>query len=100
MSFDADPASGVPVYDTTPYQGYRGWWTVGGTSLSAPALAGVVNLSGHFAASTFVELQTVYGALGSANYRDIVSGAAGQNFCGTGWDPVTGVGSPVGLAGR
>ena len=39
MSFDADPASGA-------YVRYNGaWYVVGGTSLSAPALAGIVNNS-------------------------------------------------------
>src|SRR4030095_13299351 len=36
VSLDADPSSGVSVYDTTRYQGLTGWFTVGGTSASAP----------------------------------------------------------------
>ena len=100
MSFDADPNSGVYVYDTTPYQRSVGWWVVGGTSLSSPALAGIVNLAGHFSASTFAELGTAYGNIGSANFRDILTGAAGGNSCASGWDAVTGVGSPLGLVGK
>lgn len=29
MSLDADPASGVSVYDSTKHRGQSGWWTVG-----------------------------------------------------------------------
>ena len=73
-----------------------GWWIVGGTSLSSPALAGVINLAGHFR-STASELSNVYTNLGSVNFRDITVGTAGSFSCTTGWDKVTGVGTPVGL---
>jgi hypothetical protein len=63
-------------------------------------LAGVVNVAGHFSSSTFAELALVYEGLGSANFRDIVQGSAGHNVCEPGWDEVTGVGSPLGLAGK
>jgi len=36
VSLDADPASGVSVYDSVRYQGQSGWFTVGGTSASSP----------------------------------------------------------------
>jgi subtilase family serine protease len=48
ISLDADPASGVSVYDSTRYQGQKGRRTVGRTSASSPmwaaraAVAGVV----------------------------------------------------------
>ena len=32
VSFDANPSTGYYVYDSVPYQGYTGWWDVGGTS--------------------------------------------------------------------
>lgn len=41
---DADPNTGVAVYDSTAYQGQKGWWVVGRTSLGAPRVAGVVAL--------------------------------------------------------
>ena len=46
VSFDADPEYGVAIYDSTPYEGYSGWMVFGGTSVSAPALAGVFALAG------------------------------------------------------
>jgi len=42
FSFDADPRSGVYVYDT---YGYGGFVIVGGTSVASPSLAGIVNNS-------------------------------------------------------
>ena len=48
ISFDADPHSGVLVYDSTPCGGMSGWLIFGGTSVSSPAVAGIVNLAGHF----------------------------------------------------
>jgi len=46
ISFDANPNTGVWVYDSTSCQGLSGWMIFGGTSVSAPALAGINNLAG------------------------------------------------------
>jgi len=100
VSFDGDPASGAYIYDTTPYNNQTGWWIIGGTSLAAPSVAGVINLAGSFYASSTVELNTIYGGLGSANFRDILTGTAGSFSCTAGWDFVTGIGSPYGLIGK
>jgi len=105
LSFDADPETGVYVYDSTPYEGDAGWWVLGGTSLAAPSLAGVLNVaaaSGNgFAGGTAQEQQRIYGNLGNMNaFRDIVTGTDGRFRCATGWDYLTGVGSPVGLVGK
>src|SRR5262249_7479850 len=37
VSFNADPNSGVAVYDSVSYYGQSGWFQVGGTSAAAPA---------------------------------------------------------------
>jgi kumamolisin len=100
ISFDADPNSGVAVYDSTPCQGLSGWLVFGGTSVSAPSIAGVFNLAGHFYASSNIEQSTVYSNLGTANFRDITAGTAGAYSAGPGWDFVTGVGSVKGVAGK
>jgi len=56
FSFDANPNTGVQVYDSNAYEGTVGpWWIVGGTSVSSPSLAGIVNRAGLFATSTNVE---------------------------------------------
>src|SRR5206468_3833662 len=41
LSLDANPSSGVYVLDSY-YGGSNGWYTVGGTSLSCPLMAGLV----------------------------------------------------------
>jgi len=100
FSFDADPNSGVSVYDSTACQGSSGWMVFGGTSVSSPSLAGIVNLASHFYSSTSLELDTIYSNLGTANFRDITSGSAGTYTAKPGWDFVTGVGSNQGLVGK
>ncbi len=100
FSFDADPATGVSVFDSTPCQGLSGWLVFGGTSVASPSLAGIVNLAGHFNASSTAELTLIYNNLGTVNFRDIVSGTAGGFSCAPGWDFVTGVGSNQGLVGK
>ena len=47
VSAVADPATGVSVYDSTPYQGSSGWMVFGGTSASAPIVASVYALGGN-----------------------------------------------------
>ena len=101
FSFDANPNTGVSVYDSTVCQNMSGWLVFGGTSVASPSLSGIVNLAGHFAPSTTSELTTIYSNLGnSSDFRDITSGTAGRNRATTGWDFVTGVGSDQGLTGK
>lgn len=100
FSFDSNPNTGVSVYDSTPCQGLSGWLVFGGTSVAAPSLAGIVNLSNHFYTSSSNELNTIYSNLGTANFRDITSGSAGSFSAKAGWDFVTGVGSNQGTTGK
>ncbi|MBE3589524.1 MAG: S53 family peptidase [Firmicutes bacterium] len=103
VAFDADPNTGVSVYDSVRYQGQSGWWVVGGTSLSAPAWAGIVALADQARGTPLTDAhQALYnlatGGAYASNYHDITSGTNGS--CGslctatTGYDFVTGVGSP------
>jgi subtilase family serine protease len=100
FSFDADPNSGVAVYDSTVCQGWVGWMVFGGTSVSSPALAGIVNGAGHYSPDTSTELGSIYLGLGSSSFNDITSGKAGSYRAGPGWDFVTGAGSNKGLGGK
>jgi subtilase family serine protease len=105
FSFDANPNSGVSVYDSTPCQGVSGWLVFGGTSVSSPSLAGIVNLAGHLYLNTETELDTIYADYASPthyprDFRDILSGTAGSYSAKQGWDFVTGVGSNQGLNGK
>ena len=99
LSFDADPNTGVSIYDTYLNDG---WAVVGGTSVSSPSLAGIANLAGSangdYPAGSQVLLAIIYNNLGSPNFRDITSGNNGY-AAGPGWDFVTGVGSCLGLGG-
>jgi subtilase family serine protease len=113
-SFLADPYTGVYVYDTFPVYGFveGPWWIVGGTSLSTPAMAGIVNnaasRSGTWAASTSAELTTIYSNYtNTADWRDVIYDV----FCGpyngyptgfdaSGYDLCTGVGTPMGFGGK
>src|SRR5579862_474426 len=105
FSFDANPNTGVAVYDTTSCQGRTGWMVFGGTSVASPSLAGIVNLSGSKYTSTDTELSTIYSCYAtpscySSNFRDITSGSAGSFSAATGWDFVTGVGSNKGTVSK
>jgi subtilase family serine protease len=100
FSFDADPYTGVSVYDSTSCQGLVGWLVFGGTSVSSPSLAGIVNAAGAFNSDSNSELTIIYGGLGGSNFRDITSGTAGSYSAKTGWDFVTGVGSDLGYVGK
>jgi kumamolisin len=101
FSFDADPNSGVSVYDSTSCQGASGWLVFGGTSVSSPSLAGIVNLANGKAASSGDELTMIYlNRATSTDFRDILTGTAGSFTAVPGWDFVTGVGSNQGLSGK
>jgi subtilase family serine protease len=104
VSFDADPNTGVAVYDSTPYQGSSGWFVVGGTSLSAPCWAAQVALADQGRSTPFDSLSflsAVYNLAGTtgssgytANYHDITQGNNGGYTAVAGYDMVTGIGSP------
>lgn len=105
LSFDADPNTGVWVYDTFPMDGYYyQWWIVGGTSVSAPSLAGIVNRAGTFAASSNAELTKIYANKAvTADFTDITTGWCGAYMGFTvaaGWDFCTGVGVTNGYSGK
>ncbi len=98
VSFDANPNTGVSVYDSTRYQGQSGWFTLGGTSVGAPNWAGIL-AAGAAASQTALQGDPAIYSGGSSHLRDITSGTNGT--CGTdctagaGYDLVTGLGSPI-----
>ena len=47
VSADADPNTGVSVYDTYSFQGMSGWLVFGGTSVASPIVASVYALAGN-----------------------------------------------------
>jgi subtilase family serine protease len=99
VSFDANPSTGVSIYDSTRDQGQSGWFTVGGTSVGAPNWAGIL-AAGKSAGSTALQGDSaIYSGGYKTNLRDITSGTNGScgTDCtaGTGYDLVTGLGSPI-----
>src|SRR5271166_4763234 len=57
IAADASTSSPVAIYSTT---GCGGWCAVGGTSVSSPTLAGVVNAAGSFRQTTMNEQGVLY----------------------------------------
>ncbi len=88
ISADADPSSGVPVYDSTTYANASGWFLAGGTSLSAPMIAARAADSGAVITSSLLYSNTMH-------FRDITGGNNGAP-CLFGYDLCTGRGSWVG----
>ncbi|MGW0082425.1 putative Ig domain-containing protein [Streptomyces sp. NPDC003393] len=98
VSAVADPATGVAVYDT---YGGSGWAVYGGTSASAPIVAGVYALAGTPGSGDY---PAKYPYLHTGNLYDVTSGSNGScstsYFCTarTGYDGPTGWGTPNGTA--
>lgn len=102
VSADADPATGLAVYDTYGTTSYTstGWVVAGGTSLATPLIAGMLVRSGH--AADYSNAAPLYAD--PAGFWDVTSGSsgscAGSPVCtgGTGYDGPTGLGTPKSLA--
>jgi subtilase family serine protease len=94
VSADADPHTGVAVYDTFR-QG--GWLVFGGTSVAAPIVASIFALAGNATANPSGNLYSH-----AADFSDVTSGTnggCGAPLCvaGQGWDGPTGLGTPKGV---
>ena len=93
-SADADPDTGVAVYDT---YGESGWLVFGGTSVSAPIIASVFALAGKKANNNDTHLYAHKSSL-----HDVTSGAERRLRQAalpgrSGWDGPTGLGTPDGI---
>ena len=108
VAYNADPNTGFYVYDSSAG---GTWWQVGGTSAGAPQWAGLTALvnQGRAAAgksslgsgAAYGTNQALYALAGSSSYTnasgdyvDVTSGSNG-NPATTGYDLVTGLGSPA-----
>jgi kumamolisin len=101
VAADANPYTGVWVLDTLVF-GPGTWYIVGGTSVSSPTWAGIVNAAGSFSASTNVELTKLYRNR-NQGFTDITLGSCGPYigyFALFGWDFCTGLGSPESYKGK
>ena len=99
VSFNADPDSGVSVYDSVGYGGQSGWFDLGGTSAAAPAWAGLIAITDQGLATggkgslTTTQVLTDLYSLPSSDFNDITTGSNGYSAT-TGYDLVTGLGTP------
>ncbi len=97
VSADADPGTGVAVYDS----GIGGWAVFGGTSVATPIIASTYALAGPPAAGTY---PSSYPYADPAALNDVTSGSNGTcspaYLCtaGPGYDGPTGLGTPQGVA--
>jgi len=98
IAADADPATGVAVYDT--YRFVHGWSVFGGTSVASPIIASVYAIAGPIPGHDYAH--GLYQApAGSLN--DVITGSNGS--CGgtylctamPGYDGPTGMGTPNGI---
>ena len=102
VSFDADPNSGVAIYDSYDYGSATPWIQVGGTSVASPCWAGLVAIGDQLRTSAGLTtmdgptqaLPLLYG-MKAADFHDITSGSNGGFTAHVGYDEVTGIGTPV-----
>ena len=117
IAYQASSHTGVLVYDTAPGDASggvicpsgdpcsAGWYVVGGTSSSAPQWAGLVAIADQIAGHGLGQINpTLYTLASGANYStyfyDVTHGnnqtdpAIPGYPATTGWDPVTGLGTP------
>jgi hypothetical protein len=106
VSFDADPNTGVAVYDSVPYQGQSGWFQVGGTSVGAPVWSAILASAdqlrtaagkGPLTSAGDQAARAVYAAtsaLGDITAGPPNGGCPKECTAGPGYDFVTGLGSP------
>jgi hypothetical protein len=98
VAYDGNPSTGFYVYDTMPYYGGAGWWSVGGTSAGAPQWAALIAIADQGRAlngvSSLANGQAALYQLSAADFHDITSGSNGYAAT-AGYDEVTGRGSPL-----
>lgn len=100
VSADANPDTGVAVYDSFRYELQSGWLEFGGTSVASPLIASVYALAGN--TSQIDNASYAYAHVSGLN--DVTSGSngscGGTDLCtaGPGWDGPTGLGTPKGTS--
>ncbi len=99
VSYDASTSTPFAVYDSS---GYSGWLAVGGTSAGAPQWAGLLAianqgraLAGEGTLDGATQTLPMLYQLPQSDFHDVLSGSNGGYLAGTGYDLVTGRGSPL-----
>jgi subtilase family serine protease len=102
VSFDADSNTGAAVYDSYDY-GRPMWMQVGGTGLSASCWAGLIAITDQFRLYQGIgllgglsrTLPALYSIGDFGDFNDVTSGSNGGYSAGSGYDMVTGLGTPA-----
>ncbi len=104
VAFDGNPNTGVVVYDSYDNTAATPWSEEGGTSLGTPVWAGIVALANqgrhaagnsNFNTNSPTELLSAIYSLAQRDFHDITSGANKTFSATSGFDQVTGLGTPV-----
>jgi subtilase family serine protease len=101
VSADADPDTGAAIYDSFSFEGKKGWFKIGGTSLASPLVAGVYAVAG-LVPTTKLGNSLPYTFAKTTSLHDIALGkngtCKGTYLCDAleGYDGPTGLGSPKG----
>lgn len=111
VSYDADPATGFSVYDSTAFNGATGWFQMGGTSAGTPQWAGILAAADQLRKAKSKAVLAAWNSTTStapastdlyaltSPIADITTGST-NGSCGSictasvGFDAVTGRGSP------
>ncbi|MGA2068523.1 MAG: MBG domain-containing protein [Thermoguttaceae bacterium] len=106
VSFDADPNTGVPIYDSYDFPSSP-WQEYGGTSFSCQCWAGLIAIADQYRSTAGLSplcsnksnggdysAQTALYSLPSAAFHDITTGSNG-NAAKVGYDMATGIGTPI-----
>ena len=101
VSFDANPSTGIPVYDTWDNSATTPWEQFGGTSLSSPSWAALIAIADQGRATLGLTsldgpsqtLPRLYEAPYGI-FHDVTTGSNGFS-AGVGYDLATGLGSPI-----
>jgi hypothetical protein len=107
VSYDADPYSGFPVYDSLASGDGDGWFVLGGTSAGSPQWAALIAIADQLRVNAgkttldgpTVTLPLLYSTYTNptayaADFHDVTSGSSGEYSATVGYDEVTGLGTP------
>jgi hypothetical protein len=105
VAYDANPATGFPIYDSYNYGTYAPWAQFGGTSAGTPQWAALIAIADQGRAGAGLgsldgpsqTLPALY-AMPGGDFHDITTGNSTGTpwyWAGPGYDLVTGRGSPV-----